>query len=270
MRAKKAFMEIYGQTLKHLEEDLLLYPELEHWFPHEQYAPVVAFGFPEDDQEIPVLTVGLNPSNLEFPNFLDLNKNSEEQYEQQKNYFQDPYKKWFDLAEQALNGIGESYGGIYSKKQSAVHIDFSAHASEGGFDTLYSKANSELKRRGRFFIAEEMKRFFLPLVQYFSKYHNTQKIIVFGLIPSSLAGNATLKDASKDAHIFAPGKIDFEDHGIKAGWGGFHPIISRDYNLGNVEILFLSKGPSSKRMGLKGEDLFSITEQAHELKKKAS
>ncbi len=112
--------------------------------------PILWFGNLEEYQKskLKVVTVGLNPSNVEFAE----NKNSKEfdidlrfskanglkksmdnndivkYYEAMNDYFiAKPYKKWFNHFEQPINSLNSSYNPSESaQKNCAVHIDIYA------------------------------------------------------------------------------------------------------------------------------------------------
>ena len=94
-------------------------------------APVLFFGdLPRfEASQIRVVTVGLNPSRLEFPNecpfkrFPGADSDNESLYLSALfTYFRkSPYKSWFGFYEQALLGMGASYYGV--AENVALHTD---------------------------------------------------------------------------------------------------------------------------------------------------
>jgi hypothetical protein len=112
---------------------------------------------------IKIITVGLNPSRIEFPNedrFLrfDWARNISEQTSREEfrtgyrgtlnAYFRsNPYKQWFNSLEPLLNGLECSY---YSQhKNVAIHTDlFSPLATDPTWSKLPKSARSELESDG--------------------------------------------------------------------------------------------------------------------------
>ncbi len=115
-------------------------------------APVLYFGdLPKfEASDVRIVTVGLNPSNQEFPvgapfcRFTGVDTDDATQYLSALNaYFrQCPYTAWFDFYEQALLGAGASYYG--ESKNVALHTDI---ASVIPTDPTWSRLGSSTQNR---------------------------------------------------------------------------------------------------------------------------
>ena len=113
-----------------------------------------------------VITVALNPSNIEFVNGqrarFDLNHGISGpaglEYEL-SNYFKvNPYKRWFTAFENVLSGLDASYGGLQaigSYTSTAVHVDMcSPIATRPTWSYLTAAQKSVLAQKGRLIFDE--------------------------------------------------------------------------------------------------------------------
>ena len=126
--------------------------------------PIQWFGDRETYQksDIKIITVGLNPSEIEFKNdenvtdihwrFPDCIKNNENSYRTAwNNYFKiNPYQKWFNAFETVLNGCQATYGGkmkgadLFSNR-CALHTDLcSPYATTLAWSKLPNKVQKSI------------------------------------------------------------------------------------------------------------------------------
>ena len=120
-------------------------------------APVLYFGdLPKfEASDVRIVTVGLNPSNQEFPvgapfcRFTGVDTDDATQYLSALNaYFrQCPYTAWFDFYEQALLGAGASYYG--ESKNVALHTDIASVIPTDPTWSRLGQLNPESPRQDR-------------------------------------------------------------------------------------------------------------------------
>jgi hypothetical protein len=143
--------------------------------------PVVAFGDPRNAK---VATIGLNPNRLEFldaegsllredagrlETLLSVGANSLENveghvlarvFEGCNWYFErNPYRRWFDVLERVLNGIGVSY-----YRGTACHLTLVQWATNPTWGLLPESSRSELLRQDAPFLRERIEAERIELV----------------------------------------------------------------------------------------------------------
>jgi hypothetical protein len=143
--------------------------------------PVVGFGDPRNAK---VATIGLNPNRLEFldaegsllredaerlETLLSIGANSLEDVESQvlarvfegcNWYFErNPYRRWFDVLERVLNGIGVSY-----YRGTACHLTLVQWATNPTWGLLPESSRTELLRQDAPFLRERIEAERIELV----------------------------------------------------------------------------------------------------------
>lgn len=129
--------------------------------------PINWFGDKEayKDSDIRIITVGLNPSHMEFREhkqdsfsskirFSDFDGKLPSLWAAYSNYFKNKPYKWFHQGfEHVLNGLDASYGGLYNQNNkyhnTALHTDFcSTWATDPTWSKLSKKEQIELMQDG--------------------------------------------------------------------------------------------------------------------------
>jgi len=149
--------------------DALLEKALKHYrqFENEEYIvspalPIVYFGNLQAyfDSKIKIITVGKNPSDIEFRLKEDIDYSFVRflDWQQEQNlkntlncYFEHkPYKSWFDISyEPILNGIAASYYSKNNQPNRAIHTDIcSPLATEPRWSKLKKEQKSRLFKIG--------------------------------------------------------------------------------------------------------------------------
>ena len=189
--------------------------------------PILWFGDMEayKKSERKIVTVGLNPSLKEFPKDKDrfpqaiglprknaLDSNDIETYTSAMNaYFEtEPYSKWFDHFEKALNPLGASYYANKKTECRAIHIDIYTPVAT---DPTWSGLSPEQKwsideqSNGLYEDLMEVLKPDVVLVSANSAVVNEQFPIAF---------KAYLGDADKGSHYLRAGKTK---EGCVVIWG---------------------------------------------------
>ncbi|MDD9854061.1 MAG: hypothetical protein OXU78_08955 [Deltaproteobacteria bacterium] len=267
------FKRLYTTACKLRDE---FAPQMGPWFRKDasQWPPVIGFGLPSDCRKVKLVTVALNPSNLEIedghiPKTNDVNI----QWEKQRGYFKSGKKLyWFDRSEMVLK---EACVGTY-RASDLVHLDLSPQPTSDGFDGIYDKiykedtSSAELETARRF-IRCSVEKILLPTLETLARDNDTLSIMIYGFIPKipgqRLKGSHTMGDIlGQEKNLFQNVEVDSGSGNITIAQGEFNPQhrwIDGYTALHDAHVVFLSQGPSSRRAS--DDDLRFVGRRLREL-----
>ncbi|MGC4120432.1 MAG: hypothetical protein QM765_38810 [Myxococcales bacterium] len=235
------------------------------------YPPVIGFGLPRrDDEQIPMVTIGINPSTEEFPAHIARDENVAFQWLEQTGYFEwrdrrGPYRDWFDFSNDLVTEvrypeemwshyeIASVPGGVVSdgtrRVQRVPHLDLTPVVTDGGMERVEKDVAD--KNAAPDLLGEGIEFCLLPLLEHLVKGHSTRLAVLYGYVPAE-PGKSLLQRTlpglfsrvGKGATIDGRGPVPT----IKVAAGTFDmqdARTARRGSLSDLRVVFCSHGPSA-------------------------
>jgi len=252
-------------------------PQMGPWFRKDasQWPPVIGFGLPLDGQKVEMVTVALNPSNLEIEDgHIPETNNVNTQWKKQRDYFKSRNRtKWFDRSEMVLTAAEV---GTYHA-DGHVHLDLSPQPTSGGFDGIYDNQADRAERQvARQFIMQSLAGIFFPILGALVRDNQTRTILTYGFLPRVEGqlpmGSRTMKETiGRVENLFQvieseSIELPSSSNRIFIARGKFNPNhqwINQHPELQKLRVVFLSQGPSSRRAS--DDDLRFVGRRLREL-----
>jgi hypothetical protein len=247
----ESFASLFSKALQIRDE---FTPQMPSWFTHEamKWPAVLGFGLPPAGAQVPLVTIGLNPSNREVQcGHISSTLDPQQQWEAQRNYFNQPRGQldWFDKSDRFLQAtIGRRH------RDGTPHLDLSPQPTAGGFDGIYDKkATPAEKDVAREFLLRSVNTILIPLLDMLVTEHGLAKVVIYGYVPASKKseqrGSITMKDFfwHADTPFSALQTAAVGDLKIARGRiQNRHMWLTNHPRLAKVEFVFLARGPSAR------------------------